>query len=101
MSNPFEDLKAHIDARLDSIESRIARMQPDAPEQDAIDIKAAAVLLGRTITAVHHLVHQRAIPSSKKGGRLYFSRKALSEWMLGHARKTVGEMATAARTGRK
>lgn len=67
--------------------------------QDKTDIggmELAVELTGLAKPTIYGLVSNRKIPHSKRGKRLYFSRKELTEWIAGGKRRTQAEMATAA-----
>ena len=59
--------------------------QQHSPQElpDLLDIKGAGELLGMTIDGIYGRVHDKTIPVIKKEGvkKLYFSRKALLEWL--------------------
>lgn len=81
MNNPFEI----IDARLSNIETLLLDIKHTPREQsekkDTGGIEVATDETGLTSHSIYRLVSERKIPHSKKGGRLYFSRKALQKWI--------------------
>lgn len=81
MNNPFEI----IDARLSNIETLLLDIKHTPREQnerkDTGGIEVAIDETGLTSHSIYRLVSERKIPHSKKGGRLYFSRKALQKWI--------------------
>lgn len=48
---------------------------------DLLSFQEAHTLLGMRPSTLYNLVSQRRIPNSKKGKRLFFSRKALLTWV--------------------
>lgn len=63
------------------------------PEQDRIGgIELAAELTGLAKPTIYGLVSARQIPHSKRGKRLYFSRRELLEWLQAGKRKTQAEV---------
>lgn len=91
MNNPFEN----IEQRLDRLEYLLLDMKgqgnPHDPANDLMTISQAADLISLTIPSIYGLVHKRAIPFSKKGKRLYFSKAELLEWIREGRRKTMAE----------
>lgn len=81
MNNPFEI----IDARLSNIETLLLDIKHTPKEQiekkDTGGIEIAIDETGLTSHSIYRLVSERKIPHAKKGGRLYFSRKALQKWI--------------------
>ncbi len=59
-----------------------ALSEKGTPEgKDLICLSEASTLLGLARSTIYNLVSQRRIPNSKKGKRLYFSRRALLAWV--------------------
>ena len=82
MNNPFET----IDARLTNIECLLLDLKhsqnlnsPDT--EQLLTIKQAAEFLSLTVPTLYGLVQRAAIPVSKRGKRLYFSKQELTEWI--------------------
>lgn len=83
LSNPFQhiheeltDIKAMLS---DAISKSASNEQPK--QRDSGGVEVAIEETGLSKSSVYRLVHLRQIPHSKQGGRLYFSRKALREWI--------------------
>lgn len=57
-------------------------------------IELAVEITGKAKPTIYGLVSNRKIPHSKRGKKLYFSRKELTEWIGGGKRKTQAEIAT-------
>lgn len=94
MNNPFEK----IDDRLNNIECLLAELKHSQNRNfnncvdELLTIKQAAVLLTLTTPTIYGLVQRREIPFSKRGKRLYFSKKELLEWVAEGRKKTVSEI---------
>ena len=52
-----------------------------ADEDDIIDVKAAAKILGLSPATVYGKTHRNEIPFFKRGKKLRFSKSALIEWL--------------------
>ncbi len=90
--NPF-DL---IHRKFESLEKSIGEIRElinSSPERDhvaehgGVSLAMEVTLLSRH--SIYRLASQRKIPCSKRGGRLYFSRKALMSWIDQGQRKEV------------
>ncbi|HEX7414178.1 MAG TPA: helix-turn-helix domain-containing protein [Bacteroidia bacterium] len=82
MNNPFET----IDARLSNIENLLLDLKhtskdPEGqPEADKLlTIKEAGAFLHLSVPTLYGYVSRAAIPVSKQGKRLYFSKQELTE----------------------
>jgi len=56
----------------------------------------AAHIIGKAIPTIYTLVHKRQLPHMKRGKDLYFSRKALLDWLREGKRKTTSEITSEA-----
>jgi len=86
-----------------AVEQALARHldQPQAqPQQqsfpDLMDIKMTAEYLHVARATVYSMTHKRAIPYYKRGGRLYFKKAELEQWVAGGRRMTIEEIKKAA-----
>lgn len=90
-TNPFEIL----DLRLNSIEGLLIEINKGLPreaslgQKDIGGIEVATEETGLSSHSIYRLVSERKLPHSKRGGRLYFSRKALQKWIEEGKRKTT------------
>jgi len=50
--------------------------------KDALNVSECAIFLGITPSRVRHLASERDIPHYKRGGKMYFSKQELQDWML-------------------
>lgn len=68
--------------------------QEEKEREDEIGgIELAIELTGLAKPTIYGLVSERKIPHSKRGKKLYFSRKELKEWLTNGKRKTQDEIA--------
>jgi excisionase family DNA binding protein len=63
-------------------------------EKEALGASAAAAFLDCTPTALYKLVSRRAIPYSKKGKKLLFSRSELTQFLRGLPGLKLEDLAT-------
>jgi predicted DNA-binding transcriptional regulator AlpA len=54
---------------------------PVEPEEDLIRMAGAMQLTGFARQTIYDRIHKSTIPHFKKGGRLYFSKSALRDWI--------------------
>ena len=99
MENPFDS----IETRLSNIETLLLglRKSPEVskPEEpDLITVPGAAKFLDLAVPTIYGLVHRQEVPHMKKGRRLYFSRKELTDWVRKGRRKTISELEQEAET---
>jgi predicted DNA-binding transcriptional regulator AlpA len=69
----------------------IGENKTDSDEIGGIDL--AIELTGLAKPTIYSLCSERKIPHSKRGKRLYFSRRELIEWIQNGKRKTQNEIA--------
>lgn len=69
------------------------QFQPNTETDEIGGIDLAVEITGKAKPTIYGLVHKRLIPHSKRGKRLYFSRKNLTEWIISGQRKTQSEIA--------
>jgi excisionase family DNA binding protein len=61
-------------------------------EDQLFNVKEAAEFLDLTVPTIYGYVHKQEIPVNKRGKRLYFSRKELTEWIKSGRKKTISEI---------
>ena len=91
--NPFTKIESRFDALehlLGELKSTISETLPDASTKDIGGVEVATDETGLSTHSIYRLVCERKIPHSKKGGRLYFSRKALRHWISEGERREKG-----------
>ena len=85
-------------AKLESIEqllrSNDASLKED--EDQLLTVEQTAEFLNLKVPTIYGLVSRSAIPYSKPGKCLYFSKKELTAWVKESRRKTKSEIATEA-----
>jgi excisionase family DNA binding protein len=62
--------------------------QPD----EIMTIEEAATFTKLTKTTIYSKVSDGTIPSNKRGGRLYFSKDELTNWIKGGKKKTIWDI---------
>ena len=67
------------------------------PLQDIMTIREASEFLHLTTGALYAMVHRKAICYSKRGKRLFFSKKELSAWVESGRKLTAEEIKLSAR----
>ena len=92
----FEQLPAAISKlfnKLENIERLLQDQQHTHEEVDELfTIQQASEFLKLTVPTIYGLVSRSAIPVSKKGKRLYFSREELTAWIKEGRKKTTAEL---------
>jgi len=75
---------------------RVLEEKPDLlvkePEKEILSIEEAANLLGISKQTIYQHVHNRKIPHSKRGRRLFFRRSELNDWIDKGRKKTIAEI---------
>lgn len=61
-------------------------------ESDFLNVADVAKKLGIEKGTVYNLTHKRQIPYFKRGGRIYFDKNEINEWIRSDRRKTVKEI---------
>ncbi len=94
ISNPFQI----FDERLTRIEHLLLDLKSTDPKAEFSiseigGINLACELTGLAKPTVYSLVSERKIPHSKRGKKLYFSRRELIKWIESGRRKTITELA--------
>ncbi len=95
MNNPFE----LIDARLSNIETLLLDIKhqhkdskTEAASGELLTIRQTAELISLSVPTIYGLVSRSQIPCMKKGKRLYFSQKELTDWIKTGRKKTSAEI---------
>lgn len=82
-----------IHHKISSIEKLLLSQTNHSPETDQLlTIKQASELITLSVPTIYGLVQRSAIPVSKQGKRLYFSRIDLINWIRTGRRKTIAEI---------
>ena len=97
----FEQLPeafTHLFNKVENIERLLIEKSESAFEEDKIlTIREASQVLTLSVPTIYGLVSRSQIPVSKKGKRLYFSKKDLTEWIKAGRKKTSDEIASEAK----
>ena len=92
----FEQLPAaftRLFSKLENIERLLQLKTEPQPEIDQLlTIQQAAELLKLSVPTLYGLVSRSALPVSKRGKRLYFSKQELTDWIKAGRKKTQAEI---------
>lgn len=70
---------------------------PSLEQKEFLNVEEAADFLGLKPPTIYSHVGKKAIPHNKVGGRLYFSKAKLVEWIEAGCQRTVAEISKEAR----
>ena len=84
--------------KLNSIEQLLQNinLNPQQETDRLLTIEEAGQLIRLSVATIYGLVSRSEIPVSKKGKRLYFSKRELIEWAKSGRKKTVSEISAEA-----
>ncbi len=88
MENPFTILENKIE-KLEKMIQLLLNQQKaayPAPEDEIGGIELAIQITGLKKATIYSHVHKDNIPHFKRGGKLYFSKRALGNWITQNAR---------------
>ncbi|MGA2594754.1 MAG: helix-turn-helix domain-containing protein [Bryobacteraceae bacterium] len=74
----------NLDALADAIAERVFQRLTAAQERNKsrlLDVPAAAEYIGRTPSALRHLIAKKAIPCVRRDGRVQLDRQDLDDWL--------------------
>ena len=88
-----DDIRAAVRRELETFfaENSFAHEQSKTDEIGGIEL--AIEITGLAKPTIYSLVSERKLPHSKRGKKLYFSRRDLLEWVAAGKRKTQAEIA--------
>lgn len=92
ISMPIDELQTVI---IDCVNSCLKYHNWQVEEKDSdqlLNIEQAANFLNLKVPTIYGLVSRSAIPNSKKGKRLYFSKNELLDWIKSGKNKTHEEL---------
>jgi excisionase family DNA binding protein len=98
MTITFNDLPEairQVQQKLDNIERLLSEKSEngaDKPEEQFFTIHEAAQFLNLSVPTIYGYVSRSAIPVSKRGKRLYFSKLELIQWVKDGRKKTASEI---------
>ena len=78
----YESINEKLDALIRQIESLEKKVREISPEKnDLITVDQCALLLDLKRSTVYRMTSENRIPCFKKGGRVYFSREEVLNWL--------------------
>lgn len=86
----LDDIKHAIRNELKNF---FADVEEKKSDDEIAGIELAIEITGLAKATIYSLVSERKLPHSKKGKKLYFSRRELLEWLANGKRKTQDEIA--------
>lgn len=95
MTNPFEILEERlirIENLLADLKLTIQKQNTQKEAEELLTVKQAAALLNIALPTLYGYTSRMEIPVSKKGKRLYFSKRELLEWVKEGRQKTRFEI---------
>lgn len=101
MNNPFEEITARLDALAVDVRALKSRTMNDKPADEIGGLDLAVNITGLARRTIYKLTHRREIPHRRVGGRLYFRRSELEQWIDAGRRRTVAEVAVERMAGNK
>lgn len=101
MNNPFEEITARLDALAVDVRALKSRTMNDKPTDEIGGLDLAVEITGLARRTIYKLTHRRGIPHRRVGGRLYFRRSELEQWIDAGRRRTVAEVAVERMAGNK
>lgn len=63
------------------MEGKLAAITPNVVQPALLDVKQAAVYLGRSEQSIQHLIFQKDLPVVRHGRRVHLHRKDLDTWI--------------------
>jgi excisionase family DNA binding protein len=101
MENPFLEITARLDALAVDVRALKSRTMNDKPTDEIGGLDLAVNITGLARRTIYKLTHRREIPHRRVGGRLYFRRSELEQWIDAGRRRTVAEVAVERMAGNK
>ncbi len=101
MENPFLEITARLDALAVDVRALKSRTMNDKPTDEIGGLDLAVEITGLARRTIYKLTHRREIPHRRVGGRLYFRRSELEQWIDAGRRRTVAEVAVERMAGNK
>lgn len=100
-TNPFEEITARLDALAVDVRALKSRTMNDKPSDEIGGLDMAVEITRLARRTIYKLTHRREIPHRRVGGRLYFRRAELEQWIDAGRRRTVAEVAVERMAGNK
>ena len=99
-SNPFELIEAKLDALAVDVRALKSRTN-EKPVDEIGGLDLAVEITGLARRTIYKYTFRREIPHRRVGGRLYFRRSELEQWIDAGRRRTVAEVAVERMAGNK
>lgn len=99
-TNPFEEITQRLDALAVDVRALKSRTN-DKPTDEIGGLDMAVEITRLARRTIYKLTHRREIPHRRVGGRLYFRRAELEQWIDAGRRRTVAEVAVERMAGNK
>ena len=99
--NPFSEITARLDALAVDVRALKSRTMNDKPTDEIGGLDMAVEITRLARRTIYKLTHRREIPHRRVGGRLYFRRAELEQWIDAGRRRTVAEVAVERMAGNK
>ena len=100
-ANPFEILEAKLDALASDVRALKSRTMSDKTAEEIGGVDMFCELTGYAKRTAYKLAHFRQVPHFKRGGRLFFRRTEVEQWIDAGRRRTVAEVAVERMAGNK
>lgn len=91
---PLNELESLIQNSVRKVlkENHFSDCKNNTEADELLTVQGAAKFLSLTAPTIYNLVQRKTIPACKRGKRLYFSKKKLTEWVLAGRKKTISEI---------
>lgn len=100
MHIPYEEILAKLDLLVGDMRARNSRLNEKAADEiGGVDLAVEVTGLARR--TIYKRTHRREIPHRRVGGRLYFSRTELLQWIDAGRRPMASEVAIERMAGNK
>jgi hypothetical protein len=99
--NPFEDILfklSSIESTNNAILNKLSKLENQ--DQEIGDLRLAEKTTGYARQTIYQLVSARKIPFIKRGGKLFFSKLDLIEWLREGSKGTIEELSKDIKVGK-
>jgi excisionase family DNA binding protein len=90
--NEFQDLISQSVSACLRRQPNIANSREQEEQDSLLTIQQTAQLISLSVPTLYSLVSRSEIPVFKKGKRLYFSKKEITDWIKTGRKKTANEI---------
>ena len=88
----IKDVEEIKNLLLNQSASRKPLISNGGAENDILNVEDVAKIMSIKKSTVYNLTCKRQIPYFKRGGRIYFDRVEITEWIRNDRRKTIKEL---------